>query len=268
MKRLLFLFLFIFFSGCIFETSETNGDVEIFFFNVSQGDAALIINGEENIMIDCGPDNRILNYLAMLSIDEIDYLIITHAHFDHYGMCEEIANRFVVKNIIYNGEKNNKKSYKKLLESKRDKLILVKSGDYIKIKNGEIKILRSANNFTESNLNSIVALLSLYEKKILFTADCEIECEKDFLGKIGNVDVLKVAHHGSSDSTSFELLEETKPKIAIISVGENSYNHPSETVLKKLKKVNSTILRTDLNGTIKIIINKNYLKFKIEKEFN
>ena len=105
----------------------------------------------------------------------------------------------------------------------------------------------------EGNLNnsSIVVRLDFGDTSYLFTGDIEETIEEKLLDKDIDVDVLKVAHHGSDYSSSEYFLNKVSPKYAIISVGyDNKYNHPSSEVIDRLK--NSYVYRTDKDGTIKI----------------
>ena len=95
---------------------------------------------------------------------------------------------------------------------------------------------------------------------MLFTGDLEGEGETQLIesGSLRKYDILKVAHHGSKSSSIEEFLEKVKPKIALIGVGEkNTFGHPNVGVLKRLRKNNSKIYRTDLDGEITIITNGN-----------
>ena len=125
-----------------------------------------------------------------------------------------------------------------------------------------IKIYNTNKSDNENN-NSNVILLNIYNKKILFTGDAGINREKDLIKEknLKNINILKVGHHGSDTSSSVDFIKYTNPKYSIISVGEkNRYGHPKDEVLENLKK--SKIFRTDTDGTIKIIINKNRLNIK------
>lgn len=113
------------------------------------------------------------------------------------------------------------------------------------------------------NANAIVAKLYYKTKKkdftILFTGDIEEDAEKELVKIYGNKlksDILKVAHHGSKTSSTYEFLQEVKPKIALIGVGEgNKFGHPNLGVIERLKQINAQIYRTDYNGEISIVVN-------------
>ena len=99
--------------------------------------------------------------------------------------------------------------------------------------------------------------------KFLFMGDASINRENDILNEyeLGNIDILKVGHHGSKTSSSKEFIDLIKPKYSLISVGvDNKYNHPNKGVLNTLKY--SKIYRTDKMGTISFIIENNKLIIK------
>ena len=106
--------------------------------------------------------------------------------------------------------------------------------------------------------------LNMNDLKVLFMGDAGIEVEKEILEKynLPNMDILKVGHHGSKTSTSSDLIDKINPKYSIISVGRNNrYGHPNMEVLENLK--NTTIYRTDQNGSIMFKINKDKLKIEL-----
>ncbi len=112
--------------------------------------------------------------------------------------------------------------------------------------------------FVESNDSSLIVLINYKDKKILYTGDSSSLIEEKFADEIGNVDILKVSHHGSEYSTSEKFLSKIFPEYSVISAGKNNpYGHPSPKVLDNLSNIKSKILRTDLDGEI---------LFKIDKE--
>jgi competence protein ComEC len=106
----------------------------------------------------------------------------------------------------------------------------------------------------KSDLNnwSGVLLLKHGKKSFLFTGDAEEEAESDMLAKglVPKVDVLKVGHHGAKEATTKAFLNKAKPTYAVISVGKNSYGHPTSPVLSRLKAAKAKVYRTDKSGNI------------------
>jgi len=105
----------------------------------------------------------------------------------------------------------------------------------------------------ELNDTSIVLQLSFGQSQALLTGDITEKVESQL--DLGKVEVLKVAHHGSKFSTSEEFLSKIKPKLAIISVGENRFGHPAQETLERLSKAGIKVLRTDQEGNIEIVSN-------------
>lgn len=260
-------------TNTIIKNENLANNVKIIFLDVGQGDASLIkfANGEK-MLVDCGIDTRILEALdrAVPYYDkQIDYLVVTHPDLDHYGGCIDVLNRFEVKNIILNGMKKSsdkawqwfeesvKKSGAKIWEINQELVWQIASStvDFI-YPNKPVKDLIKTDlykNYNGNNL-SIVFILNFLGHQILFTGDAEIDLEK-YLINIYNSklesEVLKVGHHGSSNSSVKDFLNIVKPKFSIISVGqENKFGHPTERVLKKLERTGGEILRTDKAGDI------------------
>ena len=128
--------------------------------------------------------------------------------------------------------------------------------------NYKLKFLNT-DIYSDENNNSLVIYLNYNNYKFLFMGDAGIEREKDILKRynLDNVDFLKVGHHGSDTSSSKDFISNIKPKYSIISVGKNNrYGHPKKVVLDALNE--STIFRTDLNGSIEIKLSKTGYKIK------
>lgn len=187
-----------------------------------------------------------------------------------YGGILTLIEEIEVKNIIIAKQKedsNNLQKLKKIVEKRKNNIILVEAGRRIKVENnlyidilwptGELEISENA-----LNNNSIVNKISYKNFSILFTGDIEEKAEKEILAKYINnskilkSNILKVAHHGSKTSTSKGFLEKVKPSIAIIGVGkENKFGHPNYNTLEDLRRINCKIYRTDEDGEISIKTN-------------
>jgi len=248
---ILSLFLIYYFS------SEKN--LKIIFLNVGQGDAILIrtVKGE-NILIDGGPNKNIIfkldSYIPFYE-RKIDLMILTHPDPDHLNGLVEVLKRYPTRKVFYNGVKDNDLIYSeflKIIEEKKIEKEVVWLGKNFEFKNGKIEIFYPFENlsgleFKNDNDSSIVFKLTYGKIRILFTGDATKKIEEKLIEN--NLDleaeILKVAHHGSKDSTSLNFLEKVKPIYAIISVGENKFGHPSLRVLKNLEKIKTKVLRTD-----------------------
>jgi len=252
--------------------------LEVNFFDIP-GEAIFIQTPERNqILIDGGSDSKILEKLSkeMPFWDkEIELLILTHPETDHLGGLLEVLRRYKVKNILWTGiikKGNEDEEWKKLIEKEGAKIEIAKAGKRVFCKNcqWELKILfpllsLEGIEFEDSNDTSVVAKLVFSNATFLFTGDLYQSGEEKILERNFPLksEVLKVGHHGSKTSTSEQFLEKVLPKLAIICVDKNNkYGHPHQEVIERLSKNGTKILRTDLNGDIKIISDGKTFKIK------
>lgn len=258
----------------VFLKSRNNFWVE--FFNIGQGDAALIhFANNQKMLVDCGPDRKILSKLgsAMNFFDHtIDYLVVTHPDRDHYGGCAAVLQRYEVKNIFTNGHQKSGDPYWQAWERYYDLEVankkILKGYQELHIGGSELNFLSPDDSLNfkvkagDTNNFSVVFILKSTLGKFLFTGDMEMPLEEALLEKycqglvscpVLKADYLKVGHHGSKSSSGINFLKAIKPRYAIISVGPepNQYGHPTYRVLRKLENIGATIWRTDqLNDII------------------
>ena len=178
------------------------------------------------------------------------------------GEAINLVENFKVEKVIFNcGEFNE-------LEQKLIKVLDKKQIPYyscIKELNIDDNKLYFLNNkdYGNENDNSSVVYTELNNNKFLFMGDAGVEVEEDLIEKynLQDIDVLKVGHHGSKTSSSKSFIDEVNPKYSIISVGKNNrYGHPNKEVLETLE--DTKIYRTDLDGSIKIKLDKNEYKIR------
>ena len=262
-----------------------NKKAYMIMIDVGQGDSTLIVlpNNKGNILIDTGglmnfnnekwekrsklysiAIDTTISMLKSLGIKDIDYLILTHGDYDHMGESINLINNFNVDNIIINdGEVNNNE---KVLYNYFDHKKIKKYGsdDILKIDKYKFQFLNPITDFNDENKNSLVIYTNILNNRILFMGDASKETENLILNKynLDKIDILKVGHHGSNTSTKEEFIDIIEPKYSLISVGANNrFGHPKEEVLKTLK--NSTIYRTDLNGSVIFNLDNNNTTVKI-----
>lgn len=240
---------------------------ELIFFNIGQGDSALIkFENNQTVLVDCSKDRSVLNKLGeYLPFFErsLDYLIITHFDLDHYGGCIDLLKRYNIKNVVINGVIGNDEYYQTFSTLLDDK---IKKGETKVLTIGELKELKISSstliflwplrtvNVAGDNNNSIVFSLKHKNNSVLFTGDLEEKGENFLLKEYAKnlnflkADVLKVSHHGSVGASSEDFLKAVNPKEAIISVGKNDFGHPSLRIIKRLERLGAKIWRTNLQG--------------------
>lgn len=265
-----FLVIFNFFvwSQIIYGSNKKNNDLEIYFLDVGQGDSELInLSNNVQILIDGGPDNKILKELSLIlppTDRYIDLVVLSHSQYDHFAGLIEILKRYEIGAFIYNGREGTANAFgdlKKIIEKNKIPTIILTQGNKIKHQDIQFEVLSPSKNFISSKeLNDTTLTLKLTGKnsKILFTGDIGFKVE-DYLTQNFDIDsdVLKVGHHGSKYSSSQKFLKAVSPKISVIEVGKNSYGHPTPQTINGLASIGSQIFRTDKNGTIKLVINEN-----------
>ena len=256
-------------------------DLKIHFIDVGQGDSTLIITpSNKKILIDGGGseskdgydvgENILLPYLLDRRINYIDYIIISHADSDHIAGLFPVLEKIKVKNVILSKQGENSENIeilKNILKNKKINVQIVKAGDKIAVgKDICIDILWPQEEQIKENIlnNNSIVLKLIYKKfSCLFTGDIEQIAEEKILSMYKNTtklksSILKIPHHGSKTSTSENFLREVKPKISLIGVKkDNKFGHPNKIIIKRLKKYNVKIYRTDNMGEITIHINDN-----------
>jgi competence protein ComEC len=215
---------------------------------ITQTQKTILIDGGNNSDYDYG-ENVVMPYLLKHGIYSIDYVIISHFDSDHYGGTKFILENMKVKNVVIGKQfetSENLEEFLKIIKDKKINLNIVEAGDKINIeKNLYFDVLwPDFSNVINTNIinnNSLVCKLNYKNTSILFTGDIGLEAEKALISKYSNENILKstilkVAHHGSSSSTTQEFLKIVAPKICLIGVGKNNkFGHPNEEVIKRLE---------------------------------
>lgn len=263
---------------------EPDRNLHIYIFDIGQGDAILLQKGNQQILIDGGPNGSVISQLGkVMPIEdrEIETVILTHPHADHVTGLVEIFSRYKVDKVEYSGIDYDSGVYTNFLaeiKAKNIPISIPKTGEAESAFDqgpkgapfgGKITFLWPGENAEsyKNNLNdtSEVFRFDYGNFSALFPGDCEIECWQGIIANnknlIANIVFLKVSHHGSKNGTTQELLEIVKPKITIISLGrDNKYGFPHKEVMDLLQKIGADIYRTDTNSTIDISTDGNSWK--------
>jgi beta-lactamase superfamily II metal-dependent hydrolase len=242
------------------------GDLlEVHFIDVGQGDASLIKYKDFAILID-GGDNAygpvVVDYLNGQDIDDIDIMVATHVHADHIGGLDNVLCAYDVHTIIDSGEVADTRTYQDYMSAVNSEIdeigcVFIEDKDMVFEIDDNIsfRIIEMGDDYSNSNDNSVVSVLSYNDVDFLFTGDLEEDVERAQVGNLPeNVEVYQVGHHGSNTSSSLEMLNKTTPEIAIISAGiDNKYGHPHEETLVKFKSLDIETYCISLCGSIEVI---------------
>ena len=240
--------------------SLPDGKLHLVFCDVGQGDATLITYRQTQVLIDGGPDQKVLQCLdqKMPFYDRrLEMIVLTHPEQDHETGLIDVLERYNVRYFVSNGLRKSSATFLELEKIKEEKKVLsvsVKTGDRIKIGPLGFSVLWPPKEFLqedELNESSVVLKLSFGHFKALLTGDISEKVEKKL--DLKKVEVLKVAHHGSRFSTSAAFLEMIRPELAVISVGQNRFGHPTKEVLESLNQVQAKVVRTDKVGAVEIV---------------
>lgn len=268
-KYTLFIFTFFLLITTIYlfylDFQSLNRGLTFAMLDIGQGDGLFIESPTgTQVLVDAGPPRKILSGLTRvmpLFDRQIDAIIITNPDQDHIGGFLDVLKVYKVDRVFESGTYNDSKIHQNLkteIKNKNIPGILVKKGMRLDIGGGAvIDILFPDRDVSTwpSNDGSIVAKLTYGKTSIMLTGDSTTKTEKIILSENSKEKlvstVLKVGHHGSRTSTSYEFVKGISPIYAVISDGkDNKYGHPHQDILDTLTSFGAKIFRTDLLGTI------------------
>jgi competence protein ComEC len=277
-----FRFIAIFILLITIFANQPNTRFKVTFFDCNLGDLILIEDGDKHtILIDSGPPDNFINsalpYLKNNMISDLDYVIITHAHSDHFGGLEDAIKNLNVKNILLTDEFMTRRIWDKfepLLITESTNIITVTDTFSLKFPEYELQILHPDKGYHSGKTNnlSIVTRLELDGISFLFTGDAEHEAEEYLIQKYSqliDVDVLKIGHHGSKTASSEDFIKAVSPEFGIISTAvKNRFNFPHSETLEKYQFLQDNLMITGKEGAIQFVKYDNFWEvttFKTKK---
>ncbi len=274
-----------------FSAGRADGKLHVDFLDVGQGDAALVTMPDgTTLLVDGGGRPNFLNappavptegtmetleretrsigetvvseYLWWRGLHRVDYLLATHADADHIDGLNDVVRNFSVRSALVARRPANDLEFSRFsqaLNTTKTHLETIQAGDVIRFGAVELRVLwplasADADEASRNN-DSVVLRLQFGERSLLLTGDVEKTAESALvrLQRSLRVDVVKVPHHGSRTSSTEPFVLATRPRLAIISVGQNSmFGHPHQEVVERWQANAADVLTTGQCGTISV----------------
>ena len=245
------------------------GTVAIEMLDVGQGDAILIRSPARRwVLVDAGPRSeqwdaglrRVLPALRRRGVRRLEALVLTHPHLDHVGGAAAVLRGVRVGLVLDPGLPQGSVAFIEALEAAAERNTpwsLTGASTILQLDGMELEVLRPEGSWVGPDVDpndvSVVLVLRHGAFSALLTGDAPRELEEEIAGAAGPVHLLKVAHHGSSTSSSAAFLSQIQPALALVSAGRgNRYGHPTLQVIKRLQEAGARVLRTDLNGEVDV----------------
>lgn len=253
-----------------FEVSIGRPDDPLLTFHVidvGQGSANLIESDGHWMIFDGGDretSSKVVAYLKDKGVTYLDYIVASHYDADHIAGLIGVMKNFDYLGVIGPDYEADTSTYKSFMREITDNLtekqfVHPTPGTYITMGHITLHFLAPIKEYEEENANSVVMIIECAGKKIYLGGDQTIESEKDMLKMFSDIrsDIYILNHHGSSTSSSKELLKAMDPDIVILSCGkDNEFGHPHASVMSRIKKLHPAFYRTDMQGDIIFYINE------------
>ena len=232
--------------------------LDVYFIDVGQGDAILVDYGSHELLIDGGSDGTCIDTITQYVDGYLDIVVATHPHSDHIGGLDDVIRAFDVLKVIDSGATASSQayeSYASAVAAERCRFEHLGRNDSFELDDLTFEVIHPHALVGDANEDSLVLLLTYGDVDFLFTGDIGKEAEDELLQMqcLSDIDILKVAHHGSRYSTTAAFLDVVQPELAIYSAGVgNRYGHPHSEALDRLEAAGAAILGTDKYGMIRV----------------
>ena len=244
-------------------TPPPAGALVISFIDVGQGDATLVQSGGRNYLVDGGDPEagpEVVDFLRGRGVEELDGMVATHPDADHIGGLADVLDAFEVSTVYLSGDTKGTTTSNTFLSAVGDEgaqVVEARAGLKFDWGGTDVTVVApppesDGGLFSDANENSVSLLLNFEESRVLLTGDAENGAEEYMSSGLntGPLTILKVGHHGSNTSSTPLFLSRFRPEVAVISVGDNSYGHPTPQTIRRLKTVGTEVFRTDLQGDV------------------
>lgn len=255
----------------VFQNARLNdGKLHIVFCDIGQGDGIFIRTpNQTDILVDAGPDNKILSCLSshMPFWDrDLELAFATHPDADHIGGFSYVLKNYKI--LSFNTSKKSKGTkvfadIQRLISSQNVPFKFLYQGDLYTLSDGvKIEHLWPSAAYVESDIDgkldansfSLVQVLTYGKFKTLLTGDIEYQILDTLFEDSSKIDIFKLPHHGSNTGIDDITFQKIHSKLAIISAGKNNrYHHPHPSVLELLKKYQLSYKRIDQGGEVEVV---------------
>lgn len=262
-----FIFWAIFFNLFLLASLLSGPSPRLVFLSVGQGDAALSFSGSFSILVDAGPSGEAARGISRVlgRRKYLDVVFISHLDKDHWGGFPEVAKRYEIGAVVFPGDPSSRPDIKNMppelanavieAERKGSRLVSLGAGSSVDLGADSVFIMSPDNSaiLKGDNNRSLVVRLESPGRQTLFTGDIGRTAEKYLIKKYGrklHAQILKVSHHGAKSSSGADFLSAVSPEAAVISVGKNSYGHPSSETIARIIAAGGEVFRTDRLGDV------------------
>lgn len=244
------------------------------FLDVGQGNAVLVENDDQYMLIDGGDrdySSFVVSYLEKQGVTELDYIVSSHYDADHLNGIVGALHVYACKTFLGADYETDTRVYKSLcsvLDEKDIPVVHPNPGDQYALGDAKFTVVcPDSYDAPDANGNSIGIRLEYGDTSFLICGDAGADAEQAMIqsGLTLESDVYLASHHGSRYSSSEAFLKQVNPKAVVISAGlENSYGHPTEEVMERIAETGAQLYRTDLQGTLTVTSDGNRLTWNQE----